>query len=108
MVPNHSQRSILHEVRMDPLTEQQLATLFRETKSAHILAFASTSGDDPDWPSWYAEYLRPRLQQLLGRRFSVETLVAELKALDADYSRVEQREPWPEFYARSFLSRHSV
>ena len=93
---------------MDTDTEYKLATLFRETKSAHILAFAATNGDDPDWPVWYAGYLAPKLQELLGRRFDLDLLVGELKALDTEYTRLGTQEPWPETYARSFLSRHSA
>src|SRR5437867_6375182 len=45
---------------------EQLAALFREAGAAHHKAFAATDGEDPDWPSWYARYLAPRLQQALG------------------------------------------
>lgn len=92
---------------MDLSIQQQLAALFSETKSAHQNAFAATKGGDPDWPAWYAEYLAPRLQKLLGRRFDLETLAAELRALDAEHGRLAPQEPWPEFYARTFLGRQS-
>ncbi len=92
---------------MDLSIEKQLAALFRETKVAHQNAFAATIGGDPDWPAWYAEYLAPRLRELLGLRFDPEALAAELKALDAEHGRLAPQEPWPEFYARTFLRRQS-
>jgi hypothetical protein len=40
--------------------QEELAALFREVGAAHHRAFATTNGDDPDWPTWYAEHLVPR------------------------------------------------
>ena len=87
--------------------DQQLADLFRETGLAHHRAFASTNGDDPDWPDWYAQYLLPRLQELLGRPFDLQTVARDLRAMDADHRGTGAREPWPEFYARSFPGRYA-
>jgi hypothetical protein len=87
--------------------EQQLAALFRETGLAHHRAFADTNGDDPDWPDWYAQYLLPRLQELLGRPFDLQTVARDLRAMDADHRGTDAHEPWPEFYARSFPGRYA-
>lgn len=91
-----------------PNSQQQLAALFRETGSVHHRTFAATSGEDPDWPAWYAEYLVPRLHDLLGRSFDPLTVARDLKAMDADHSAAGGQEAWPEFYARAFRSRHSL
>ena len=83
---------------------EDLAALFREAGSAHHRAFASTNGDDPDWPTWYAEYLAPRLQKVFGRPFDARALAEYLKAMDAEHRAWGGQEPWPEFYARTFRS----
>src|SRR5512147_1826704 len=85
---------------------EDLSALFREVGSAHHRAFASTNGDDPDWPTWYAEYLAPRLQKVFGRPFDARALAEYLKAMDAEHRAWGGQEPWPEFYARTFPSGH--
>jgi hypothetical protein len=89
---------------MPEITLQELAALFSETAAAHHRAFAATNGDDPDWADWYAEYLTPRLHQALGQRFDVAALAGHLRRLDSEHRSSQTRQPWPEFYARSFLS----
>jgi len=84
---------------------RELALLFRETGHAHHRAFLATNGDDPDWPRWYAEYLAPRLEPLLGIRVPVDQLARLLMlAEDVRQSRTPMPE-WPEFYAEYFLAR---
>src|SRR5437763_14432782 len=58
---------------------EQLAALFREAGAAHEKAFAATRGQDPEWPSWYARYLAPRLDQALGGRVDQAALAADLE-----------------------------
>lgn len=87
-------------------TERQLADLFRAAGAAHHRAFASTNGEDAEWPAWYAEYLAPRLHALAGRPFDIQHLAGTLQRLDAELRELGSREPWPEFYARVFRDRH--
>ena len=92
---------------MPPSTEQQLAALFREAGSAHHGAFAATNGEDPDWPRWYAEYLAPRLQRVVGRAIDVASLAADLRAVDVEQRRAAGGESWSEYYASWFVQRLS-
>ena len=84
---------------------QQLAALFRAAGAAHDEAFPATNGEDPEWPSWYARYLAPRLQQELGGQVDQSALAADLRQVDGEYRAGDGREPWPEFYARWFIGR---
>jgi hypothetical protein len=84
---------------------KQLADLFREAGAAHHNAFAATNGEDAEWPSWYARYLAPRLQQALGGQVDQAALAEDLRQVDSDYRGGERGEPWPEFYARWFIDR---
>jgi len=47
-----------------------LEDLFRETGEAHHQAHIETNGADPEWPLWYAEYLRERLAPLSDTSFT--------------------------------------
>jgi hypothetical protein len=95
--------------RRAPLSYEQklaeLAQLFREAGHAHHLAFLATNGDDPEWPRWYAEFLRPRLATVLDAGVSVEELAKILEQLEADRKRTAPTADWPQFYAAYFLSQ---
>ena len=82
----------------------QLATLFREAGAAHHQAFARTNGDDPEWATWYAEFLVPRLAGIVDRRLGVAEMAELLVAWDREQARTMAPETWPEFYARRLLS----
>ena len=43
---------------VDKKLAQQLEELLRETGEAHHQAYIETDGADPEWPLWYADYLR--------------------------------------------------
>src|SRR3954471_10797358 len=40
---------------------RQLEGLFHEVGEAHHQAYIETDGADPEWPLWYADYLRDKL-----------------------------------------------
>jgi hypothetical protein len=48
---------------------RQLEELFREVGKAHHQAYIEWDGADPEWPVWYADYLRDRLAPLLDTSF---------------------------------------
>lgn len=84
---------------------EELAALFREAGEAHHKAFAASNGEDPEWPTWYARYLAPRLQQVLGGVVDQAALAADLRRADDEYGKGDGKQPWPEFYARWFIGR---
>ena len=86
---------------------EQLARLFREAGHAHHQAFLAANGEDPDWPAWYAGFLQPQLQLLLGASFSCETLAELLTAAEKEREKRAPGADWPEFYAEYFLSREA-
>src|SRR5215207_621925 len=74
----HKLRSAEEEVMMetDDLA-RQLEGLFHEVGEAHHQAYIETDGADPEWPLWYADYLRGRGSEiystLASRRASSST-----------------------------------
>ena len=54
---------------------RQLEELFREASEAHHQAYIETDGADPEWPLWYADYLRDKLALLLDATFTNSELV---------------------------------
>lgn len=92
---------------MSDLTrQQQLEGLLLEAGEAHHKAYSATDGADEDWPIWYAEYLRDRLAELLGARFSKSELVYLLIALDREVQRLAPGANWRAYYARALVERY--
>jgi len=84
--------------------QRQLADMLREAGNAHHDAFAATDGADAEWPTWYAEYLSPRLRVALGRSVSVPELAERLRQWHGEHEGMRSGEPWPDFYARRLLT----
>ena len=62
-------------------------------------------GDDPDWASWYADWLvnLSELRQLLPRKPVRSELVYMLVKLDREFNDSKPDEPWEQFYAQRLL-----
>jgi NAD(P)H-hydrate epimerase len=84
--------------------DRTVADLLLETWRAHHHAFASTDGADPEWARWYAEYLTPRLAEMLGTAFLADALAADLTRWDEEHRASGSDAPWSEVYARNLLS----
>jgi hypothetical protein len=81
---------------------QSLIDLFREAGPAHHRAYIATDGVDPEWPLWYANYLREPLGQLLHHDFTVSELVFALVLVDKEQKAKSPAADWPVYYARFF------
>jgi hypothetical protein len=75
--------------------DQMEVSLLEEAAKAHHAAFASTDGDDPDWPLWYAQYLQPRL----GGGLTVSEIVHRIVDAELQRRANDDPTPWPELYA---------
>jgi hypothetical protein len=64
-------------------------------------------GDDPDWASWYADWLihLSELPQILGSAPVRGELVWLLVQLDKDYSAAGLDVPWPQWYAQRIVEQ---
>jgi hypothetical protein len=78
-----------------------VADLLHEVSETHHVVFRITDGDDPDWASWYADWLldHSELPDLLGRRPVRSHLVLALVQLDRDYTANGASERWEDWYA---------
>jgi hypothetical protein len=79
----------------------KIADLLHEAGETHHLVYRITDGDDPDWASWYADWLLhlSELPQLLGAAPVRAYLIHALVQLDRDYVSESPDEPWETFYA---------
>jgi hypothetical protein len=84
-----------------------VANLLHEAAETHHVVYRIVDGDDPDWASWYADWLLTlsELPQLLGAAPVRSHLVSELVALDREYTAEPREERWENWYALRLLER---
>ena len=91
---------------MDKL-EADVAALLQEASETHHRVYRIVDGDDPDWASWYADWLiqLSELPRLLGGAPVRSELVWLLVTLDKDYTRTSPDTPWPQWYAQRIIEQ---
>jgi hypothetical protein len=85
---------------------QQLIDLFQAAFDAHKQAYIETNGLDPEWPLWYADYLRVSLAKLLKAQFTKSDLVYLIVLADKEQRLCAPGADWTRYYARFFLERY--
>jgi len=80
---------------------RRIAELLHEAAETHHVVYRISDGDDPDWASWYADWLLDlsELSEVLGRRPIRSHLVHALVELDRLYSVEKPDERWEDWYA---------
>ena len=88
----------------------QVAALLKEAGETHHTVYRIVDGDDPDWASWYADWLirLSELPTILKTTPVRSELIYELVGLDREFNRSRPAEPWERFYARQLVSRFQV
>lgn len=87
----------------------RISELLQEAAETHHVVYRIVDGDDPDWASWYADWLLnlSELPDLLGAKPVRSHLVHTLVQLDRDYTAGKQDEPWEEWYASRLVEQFS-
>ncbi|TME78453.1 MAG: hypothetical protein E6I31_11785 [Chloroflexi bacterium] len=85
-----------------------VAALLHEVAETHHTVYRIADGEDPDWASWYADWLirLSELPHLLKTTPVRSELVYLLVRLDRDYNSSKPNEPWERFYARRLLEHY--
>jgi hypothetical protein len=88
---------------------ERIAELLHEAAETHHVVFRITDGDDPDWASWYADWLldHSELPDVLGAPPVRSHLVHALVELDRSYVSEHPTGRWEDFYAAELVSRFS-
>jgi hypothetical protein len=86
---------------------ERVAALLHEVAETHHIVYRITDGEDPDWASWYADWLvrLSELPKLLGRAPVRSALVFLLVQADRDFRATKPDESWETFYARRILDK---
>ena len=83
----------------------RVAALLHEAGETHHIVYRIVDGDDPDWASWYADWLinLSELSQILGTKPVRSELVWLLVLLDKEYTAANPESPWPRWYAERIV-----
>jgi hypothetical protein len=84
-----------------------VADLLHEAAETHHVVYRIVDGDDPDWASWYSDWLLTlsELPQLLGATPVRSHLVHALVELDRDFTAAPRNERWEDWYAERLLEQ---
>lgn len=84
-----------------------IAELLHEAAETHHTVYRITDGEDPDWASWYADWLLDlsELPTLLGARPIRSHLVHALVELGRLYATEAPAERWEDWYAARLVER---
>jgi hypothetical protein len=87
----------------------KIASLLHEAGETHHLVFRIVDGEDPDWASWYTDWLvnLSELPQILGAKPVRSELVWMLVRLDKEYTESGTNDQWPDWYASRILDHFS-
>jgi hypothetical protein len=88
----------------------RVAALLNEASETHHRVYRIVDGDDPDWASWYADWLLnlSELPEILGTKPVRSELVWLLVSLDKQYAEANPGSPWPPWYADRILEHFST
>jgi hypothetical protein len=84
---------------------ERISDLLHEAAETHHIVYRITDGDDPDWASWYADWLvdHSELPDLLDVKPVRSELVYMLVLLVREYSAEDRDEKFEAYYARRLL-----
>ena len=85
----------------------RISELLHEAGETHHRVYRIVDGDDPDWASWYADWLLElsELPEVLGTRPVRSELVYMLVGLDKEFAERSSGGRWEDHYARALVSR---
>ena len=85
----------------------KVSALLHEAGETHHVVYRIVDGEDPDWASWYSQWLTElsELPTLLGAKPVRSELTYMLVRLDKEFTEQKPAGTWEDHYATE-LSRH--
>ena len=87
-----------------------VADLLHEAAETHHRVYRITDGEDPDWASWYANWLvnLSELAGLVGRPPVRSELTYLLVLLEKEVTAGHVSEPWEHYYSRRLVEHFAA
>lgn len=88
---------------------RKISSLLHEASRVHHAVYRRTDGDDPDWASWYSDWLAnmTELPDLLGKQPVRSELTYLLVLLGKEYPGQTRDQSWQDWYAERILAHFS-
>ena len=82
-----------------------VSKLLKEAGELHHAVWRIVDGDDPDWASWYADWLLDlsELPEILGSKPVRSHVVHALVQAERDFTAAGGQGSWQDFYAEQLL-----
>jgi hypothetical protein len=83
----------------------KVSEFLHEAGETHHVVYRIVDGDDPDWASWYSEWLLnlSELPSLLGAKPVRSELTYMLVRLDKEYTEKKLEGRWEDYYAAELV-----
>jgi hypothetical protein len=87
----------------------KLSDLLHEAAETHHVVYRITEGTDPDWATWYADWLvkLSELPTILGVEVVRSELTYLLVKMDRDQREQAPGQKWEDLYARGLIENFS-
>ena len=88
-------------------SEEKVSALLHEVAETHHVVYRITDGEDPDWASFYADWLldHSELPEILGESPVRSQLVHALVQLDRDFVAGGIEGRWEDWYAERLMAQ---
>jgi hypothetical protein len=96
----------LKEAKVVDDREAAVAEVLHDAAETHHIVFKIVDGEDPDWASWYADWLiqHSLLPKLLGTAPVRSELVHLLVLCDKQFASGSLQGRWEDHYARALIA----
>jgi hypothetical protein len=91
-------------------TVEAIRNLLHEAGETHHLVWRLVDGHDPNWASWYADWLleHSELPEVLGQAPVRSELVYMLVKLGKEHAEQGREDPWEDYYAEALAAYFSA
>lgn len=76
-----------------------IVSLFKEAEKLHREEFQTGIIEDPEWPLWFAEHMKKKLESILNRHFTIGELVYLLTSAETSHKKNSPGNDWAAFCA---------
>ena len=83
-----------------------IVTLFKEAEKIHRQEYQTGIIEDPEWPLWFAEHMKERLEGTLNRHFTIGELVYLLTSAEISHKKSSPKTGWAEYCANYLIQKH--
>ena len=83
-----------------------IISLFREAEKIHREEFHTGIIEDQEWPLWFAEHMKEKLEGTLNKHFTTGELVYILTSAEIAHKKNSPDSDWAAYCANYFIQKH--